>query len=56
MKVISRPAYGAPAFTAYGHSKSLDFCTIINLMTTNNDSNFIGRIIGSIRDCQTGLE
>ena len=25
-------------------------------MTTNNDSNFIGRIVGSLRDCQTGLE
>ena len=30
MKVMSRPAYGAPAFTAYGHSKSQDFCTLIN--------------------------
>ena len=29
--VMCRPPRGAPAFTEYGHSKSPDLCTLINL-------------------------
>ena len=50
MRVMSRPACGAPAFTEHSHSKSPDLCKLINPYGYQYHSNSIGGFAGSLRD------